>query len=54
MSGERKEKEKQRLRQYLNPVLRGPNTDAVLESLSGGPCHLIQNLEVISSHSPTK
>ena len=48
MSGDRKEKEKQRLRQYLNPVLRGPNTDAVLESLSGGPCHLIQNLEAVN------
>lgn len=48
MSGDRKQKEKQRLRQYLNPVLRGPNTDAVLESLSGGPCHLIQNLEAVN------
>jgi hypothetical protein len=48
MSGDRKEKEKQRLRKYLNPVLRGPNVDAVLEAISGGPCHLIQNLEAVN------
>jgi len=42
------EKEKKRLRQYLNPVIRGPNTDAVIESLATGSCHLIDNVEAVN------
>jgi len=41
-------KEKERLRQYLNPSIRGPNTDAILESLADGSCHLIDNVEAIN------
>jgi len=39
--------QKKRLRQYLNPSIRGPNTDKVLESLASGPCHLIDNVEAV-------
>lgn len=46
----RQEKEKQRLRQYLNPAIRGPNTDAVLEALSQGSTHLIQNVEAVNDN----
>ena len=38
---------KKRLRQYLNPSIRGENTDKVLESLSSGPAHLIQSVESV-------
>lgn len=38
---------KKRLRQYLNPSIRGTNTDIVLESLSSGPVHLINNIEAV-------
>jgi hypothetical protein len=46
----RQEKEKKRLRQYLNPAIRGPNTDAVLEALSQGATHLIQNVEAVNDN----
>jgi hypothetical protein len=46
----RQEKEKQRLRQYLNSAIRGPNTDAVLEALSQGATHLIQNVEAVNDN----
>lgn len=42
------EKEKQRLRQYLNPAIRGKNTDAVLEALATGSSHLIKNVEAVT------
>ena len=43
-----KEKEKQRLRQYLNPSIRGTNVDNVLEALSGSALHLIDNVEAVN------
>jgi len=43
-----REKEKQRLRQYLNPAVRGPNTDKVLDALAGGPQYLIENVEAVN------
>ena len=43
-----REKEKQRLRKYLTPAVRGPNTDKVLEALAGGPQHLIENVEAVN------
>lgn len=46
----RQEQEKQRLRQYLNAAIRGPNTDAVLEALSTGASHLIQNVEAVNDN----
>ena len=41
------DKEKERLRSYLNPSIRGPNTDAILEALATGSCHLIDNVEAV-------
>jgi len=43
-----KQREKDRLRQYLNPAIRGPNTDSVLESLAGASSHLIYNIEAVN------
>lgn len=43
-----REKEKARLRSYLNPALRGTNVDTVLEALAGGPLHLIDNVEAVN------
>jgi hypothetical protein len=43
-----KEREKQRLRNYLNPSIRGEKTEAVLEALSGGAVHLIDNVEAVN------
>lgn len=43
-----REKEKARLRSYLNPAIRGPNVDKVLDSLAGGPLHLINNVEAVN------
>lgn len=43
------DKEKQRLRQYLNPSIRGPKTDIVLEALAKGSAHLIQNVEAVNN-----
>lgn len=42
------EKQKARLRQYLNPTIKGKNTDTVLEALSSGSAHLIDNVEAIN------
>lgn len=39
---------KKRLRAYLNPSIRGPNTDAILEALSTGATHLINNAEAVN------
>jgi len=39
---------KKRLRAYLNPSIRGKNTDAIIDSLSTGACHLIDNVEAIN------
>jgi len=39
---------KARLRAYLNPSIRGKNTDAILESLATGAVHLINNVEAIN------
>jgi hypothetical protein len=38
------DKEKERLRQYLNPSIRGENTNTILEALATGSCHLIDNV----------
>ena len=43
-----REKEKKRLRQYLNPSIRGPKTDIVLDALSCGAAHLIDNVEAVN------
>lgn len=40
--------QKARLRAYLNSSIRGPNTDAVLESLATGAAHLINNVEAVN------
>lgn len=42
------EDEKKRLRQYLNPTIKGPNVDSVLESLATGTSHLINNVEAVN------
>jgi len=42
------EKQKRRLRQYLNPSIRGKNTDFILESLSSGAAHLIDTVESVN------
>ena len=44
----RKEQEIKRLRQYLNPSIQGPNTNAVLEALATGSAHLIENIEAVN------
>lgn len=42
-------KEKARLRSYLNPSIRGENTDAILEALAGsGASYLIDNVEAVN------
>lgn len=43
-----REKEKIRLRKYLNPAIRGANTDKILDALAGGPLHLINNVEAVN------
>lgn len=43
-----KEKQKERLRKYLNPTIRGTNVDNVLEALAVGPAHLISNVEAVN------
>lgn len=48
MAADEKQKQKQRLRQYLNPSIRGPKTDVVLEALSGGAAYLIDNVEAVN------
>ena len=42
------DKEKARLRQYLNPKIRGPKTDIILEALAHSTCHLIDNVEAVN------
>ena len=42
------EKEKKRLRQYLNQSIKGKNTDIILESLASASCHLIDNVEAVN------
>jgi len=42
------EDEQKRLRSYLNPSIRGPGTDAVLNALSTGASYLINNVEQIN------
>jgi hypothetical protein len=42
------DKEYKRLRSYLNPAIRGKNTDAVLNSLAKGSLHLINNVEAVN------
>jgi len=42
------EKQKERLRKYLNPTIRGKNVDIVLEALATGAYHLIDNVEAIN------
>jgi hypothetical protein len=43
-----KEDEYKKLRSYLNKVIRGKNTDAVLRSIASGPTHLIENIESVN------
>jgi hypothetical protein len=38
---------KKRLRQYLNPTLRGKNVDILLDSLSSAAAHMIDNAEAV-------
>ena len=45
---DRLKKEKERIRKYLNPSIQGPNTDAILEALATGACHLIENVEAVN------
>ena len=40
--------QKARLRAYLNPSIRGPNTDAVLDALATGAAHMIHNVEAVN------
>ena len=42
------DKEKARLRQYLNKSISGTNTDIILESLGEGSLHLIDNVEAVN------
>lgn len=42
------EKEKKRLRSYLNPSIRGINVDNVLEALAHSGSHLIDNVEAVN------
>lgn len=42
------EKEYKRLRSYLNPAIRGKNTDAVLNALAKGSLHLVNNVEAVN------
>ena len=44
---QRKEEAYKRLRSFLNPVIRGPNTDAVLRALATSKSYLIQNVEAV-------
>ena len=40
--------QKKRLRKYLNPTIRGKNTDSILDSLAPGISHLIHNVEAVN------
>ena len=39
---------KARLRAYLNPSIRGPNTEAILDALATGAAHMINNVEAVN------
>lgn len=43
-----REDEYKKLRAYLNKVIRGPNTDAILRSVASGPAHLVNNVEAVN------
>ena len=43
-----RESEYKRLRKYLNKVIRGKNTDAILRSVASGPAHLVNNVEAVN------
>ena len=43
-----KEKEIERLRKHLNPLIGGPNTDAILESLAEGTSYLVDTVEAVN------
>jgi hypothetical protein len=40
--------QRDRLRKYLNPSIRGPNTEAILNALATGAAHLINNVEAVN------
>ena len=42
------EDQQKRLRKYLNPAVKGPNTNTILESLSSGVSHLIHTVESVN------
>lgn len=49
MSTTTKEEQKKRLRQYLNPYLKGPTVDAVLEALAvGNAAYLVDNVRAVN------
>lgn len=43
-----REDEYKKLRSYLNKVIRGKNTDAILRSVASGPAHLVDNVEAVN------
>ena len=43
-----REDEYKKLRSYLNKVIRGKNTEAILRSVASGPVHLINNVEAVN------
>lgn len=43
-----REDEYKKLRSYLNRVIRGKNTDAILRSVASGPAHLVDNVEAVN------
>jgi hypothetical protein len=43
-----KEQEYKRLRSYLNPYIKGKTVDAILEALSTGSAHLINNVRAVN------
>jgi len=44
------EKEKKRLRQYLNPTFHGKNVDIMLDVLASGASHLIDTVEAVNDN----
>jgi len=42
------DEQKKRLRKYLNPAIKGPNTEIILESLAPGATHLIHSVESVN------
>ena len=43
-----KEDDYKKLRSYLNKVIRGKNTEAILRSVASGPAHLVNNIEAVN------